>query len=68
MIIIYHCFTEINHNLSMNDKVHNRFIKFYNELINVLIRTELGTFKWDILNPDRLINLEKKNKRITSII
>ena len=53
MIIIYHCFTEIKHNLSMNDKVHNRFIKFYNELINVLIRTELGTFKWDILNPDR---------------
>ena len=30
--------------------------------------SELGTFKWDILNFDRLINLEINNKRRTSII
>ena len=33
-----------------------------------IVRTELGTFKWDILNPDRLINLEINNKRRTGII
>ena len=29
---------------------------------------ELKTLEWDILNPDRLINLEINNKRRTSII
>ena len=32
------------------------------------LNSELGTFEWDILNPDRLINLEIINKRRTSII
>ena len=32
------------------------------------VNSELGTFEWDILNPDRLINLEIINKRRTSII
>ena len=27
-----------------------------------IVRTELGTFKWDILNPDRLFNLEINNR------
>jgi len=27
----------------------------------------MGAFKWDILNPDRLVNLEINNKRRTSI-
>ena len=31
-------------------------------------QSEQGTFKWDILNFDRLINLEINNKRRTSII
>ncbi len=29
---------------------------------------ELKTLEWDILNPDRLINLEINNKRRTSVI
>ena len=29
---------------------------------------ELKTFEWDILNPDRIINLEIKNERRTSNI
>ena len=33
-----------------------------------LKETELKTFEWDILNPDRIINLEIKNERRTSII
>ena len=32
-----------------------------------VLSTELGTFKWDILNQDGLINLEIKKKRISSI-
>ena len=31
-------------------------------------KTELKTLEWDILNPDRLINLEIKNKSGSSII
>jgi len=30
--------------------------------------TEMGTFEWDILNPDRIINLEIKNEWRTSNI
>ena len=30
--------------------------------------TELKTLEWDILNPDRLINLDTNNKRRTSLI
>ena len=30
--------------------------------------SEMGTFEWDILNPDRLINLEIKNEWRTSNI
>jgi hypothetical protein len=29
---------------------------------------EMGTFEWDILNPDRIINLEIKNEWTTSNI
>ena len=31
-------------------------------------QSELKTLEWDILNPDRIINLEINNKRRTSII
>ena len=30
--------------------------------------TELKTLEWDILNPDRIVNLEIKNERRTSNI
>jgi len=33
-----------------------------------VIPPELKTFEWDILNPDRIINLEIKNERRTSNI
>ena len=36
--------------------------------IIIFLRSELKTLEWDILNPDRLINLEINNKRRTSII
>ena len=31
-----------------------------------IVQSELKTLEWDILNPDRLINLEINNKRRTS--
>jgi len=31
-------------------------------------KSEMGTFEWDILNPDRIINLEIKNEWRTSNI
>ena len=34
----------------------------------IVLSPELGTFEWDILNPDRLINLEINITRRTSII
>ena len=37
------------------------------EYLNVLW-SEMGTFEWDILNPDRIINLEIKNEWRTSNI
>jgi len=37
-------------------------------LILLSLQHELKTLEWDILNPDRLINLEINNKRRTSII
>ena len=43
----------------------NTFLRCY--LLDV-IRSELGTFECDILNSDRLINLEINNKRRTSLI
>jgi len=33
--------------------------------IRVLMCSELKTLEWDILNPDRIINLEIKNERRT---
>ena len=33
-----------------------------------IVHTELKTLEWDILNPDRIINLEIKNERRTSNI
>ena len=38
------------------------------KILAAFIKSELKTLEWDILNPDRLINLEIKNKRRTSII
>ena len=35
---------------------------------NIDLQPEMKTLEWDILNPDRLINLEIDNKRRTSII
>ena len=35
---------------------------------SVKMCSELKTFEWDILNPDRIINLEIKNERKTSNI
>ena len=34
----------------------------------IIMKPELKTLEWNILNPDRLINLEIKNKGRTSII
>ena len=36
--------------------------KTFNIVCTQSFRTELGTFKWDILNPDRLFNLEINNR------
>ena len=52
-------------------KKGKRFFQF--ELFAVFCRkknnrSDLKTFKWDILNPDQLINLDINNKRRTSII
>ena len=48
------------------------FVKFYLlqyskncSLIFKIKSTELKTLEWDILNPDRIINLEIKNERRT---
>ena len=64
---------------SMGDFVRNRFFFQYGMKINQILPaitqtyfffdgSELGTLEWDILNPDRLINMEINNKRRTSII
>ena len=34
--------------------------EFFRQCISIY--SELGTFEWDILNPDRIINLEIKNE------
>jgi len=34
----------------------------------ILVVPEMGNFEWDILNPDRIINLEIKNEWRTSNI
>ena len=36
--------------------------------MDILFIPELKTLEWDILNPDRIINLEIKNERRTSNI
>ena len=38
------------------------------DLLCVLDILKLETLEWDILNPNKLINLEINNKRQTSII
>jgi len=50
-------------------------VEFYTSFLDIecvlnssLVKPELKTLEWDILNPDRLINLEINNKRRTSII
>ena len=41
----------------------------YPEIHNTqVLSSELRTLAWDILNPDRFINLEINNKRKTSLI
>ena len=42
--------------LSLNPDIHH----------SKVFSSEIGTFEWDILNPDRIINLEIKNERRTS--
>jgi len=42
--------------------------KVKNLNIYVSKKSEMGTFEWDILNPDRIINLEIKNEWRTSNI
>jgi len=44
--------------LSINPDIHH----------SKVFSSELKTFEWDILNPDRIINLEIKNERTTSNI
>ena len=48
------------------------FREFLNRILSVYclfnICPELKTLEWDILNPDRIINLEIKNERRTSAI
>ena len=39
-----------------------------NKQISIIMILELKTLEWDILNPDRIINLEIKNERRTSNI
>ena len=36
--------------------------------LSEVMSSELKTLEWDILNPDRLINLEINDKRRTSVI
>ena len=44
--------------LSINPDIHH----------SKVFSSELKTFEWDILNPDRIINLEIKDERTTSNI
>ena len=44
--------------LSINPDIHH----------SKVFSSELKTLEWDILNPDRIINLEIKNERRTSNI
>ena len=46
------------------NKVTTIFEEKKNKLLGKCLK--LGTFEWDILNPDQLINLEINNKRRTS--
>ena len=53
-----------------NTNVTNRIFSKSTHLIwnKKEIYSEMGTFEWDILNPDRIINLEIKNEWRTSNI
>ena len=49
-----------------NAQLENRYKDRFGFLI--MRSSELKTLEWNILNPDRLINLEFKNKGRTGII
>ena len=48
--------------------IYNLEIHTFFTIITQKVRSELKTLEWDILNPDRIINLEIKNERRTSNI
>jgi len=49
------------------DRQHYKLVHQQEQYI-ISTNPEMGTFEWDILNPDRIINLEIKNEWKTSNI
>ena len=49
-----------------NDTHNHNFLILGQDVFLYLASSELKTLEWDILNPDRIINLEIKNERRTS--
>ena len=49
------------------DRLFRDFFRLFLVLFNSLKYPELKNLEWDILNPDRLINLKINNKRRKSI-
>ena len=54
--------------LTVIKAMNTEYVLQIDHLISVVILSELKTLEWDILNPDRLINLEINYKRRTSIV
>ena len=54
--------------LIFNGTQNLKFCIHHLDWLNLRNFPELKTFEWDILNPDRIINLEIKNEKRTSII
>ena len=52
----------------MNDTLNSKCTIQIQIKRNKVLYTELKTLEWDILNPDRIINLEIKNEWRTSNI
>ena len=49
-------------------KFHKAMCDYFNKIREIKREPELKTLECDILNPDRIINLEIKNERRTSNI
>jgi len=64
--LIVHSFELIVHNFELIVSNFEMFSRISSNISKE--QTQLKTLEWDILNPDRLINLEINNKRRTSII